>query len=176
MSRRDQNVVLDDFWWHASQDTRRDVRLGLLQKCAAVRVRTSFGIQPKRMRASWLRQRTRGHIFSQAFCFVCLTRNRPDRFVQHHIIQIQHGGTNARRNNVTVCRPCHAEIHPWLKTAVTRTTDKPSERVARLVTPGGLRVGGTAAHVGAGAGRHEPVNDIATNPTTEPIRQIVRRF
>ena len=44
-------------------------------------------------------------------CFVC----RESGEVRHHIIPINGGGTNAKRNVVPLCRPCHAEIHPWLK-------------------------------------------------------------
>ena len=34
---------------------------------------------------------------------------------RHHIIQLQHGGLNSRKNLVSLCFTCHAEIHPWLK-------------------------------------------------------------
>lgn len=45
-------------------------------------------------------------------CFACgLTKNR----IWHHVIQLQNGGYNARRNLVEICNQCHAEIHPWLK-------------------------------------------------------------
>lgn len=35
----------------------------------------------------------------------------------HHIIQLQHGGTNQMKNIIGLCFDCHAEIHPWLKVA-----------------------------------------------------------
>jgi len=44
-------------------------------------------------------------------CFVC---SQPG-FNRHHIIQLQNGGINSRRNLVILCDSCHAEIHPWLK-------------------------------------------------------------
>lgn len=44
-------------------------------------------------------------------CWVC--RGKPQ--VRHHIIQLQNGGINSRKNIVPLCHGCHAEIHPWLK-------------------------------------------------------------
>lgn len=44
-------------------------------------------------------------------CFVCL--GRPDG--RHHIIQLQNGGINSKKNVVSICDCCHSEIHPWLK-------------------------------------------------------------
>lgn len=32
----------------------------------------------------------------------------------HHIIQIQHGGRNRKRNLVLLCRECHALVHKGL--------------------------------------------------------------
>ena len=32
----------------------------------------------------------------------------------HHIIEIQNGGSNAKRNLVPLCFPCHKRLHPWL--------------------------------------------------------------
>lgn len=43
-------------------------------------------------------------------CFCC----SDPATVRHHIIQLQHGGHNSRKNIVSLCSPCHAEIHPWL--------------------------------------------------------------
>lgn len=44
-------------------------------------------------------------------CFVCGLWAR----LRHHIIQLQHGGSNSKKNIVALCDDCHAEIHPWLK-------------------------------------------------------------
>ncbi len=40
-------------------------------------------------------------------CFAC--GKRFDH--RHHIIQIQHGGRNRKRNLVLLCRGCHSEVH-----------------------------------------------------------------
>ena len=44
-------------------------------------------------------------------CFVCLCQAH----CRHHIIQLQNGGLNQKKNIVSLCNSCHAEIHPWLK-------------------------------------------------------------
>lgn len=43
-------------------------------------------------------------------CFACL--GKAD--VRHHIIQLQNGGINCKKNVVYLCHTCHKEIHPWL--------------------------------------------------------------
>lgn len=43
-------------------------------------------------------------------CFVCLG----PAHCRHHIIQLQHGGMNHKKNVVSLCNDCHAEVHPWL--------------------------------------------------------------
>jgi len=44
-------------------------------------------------------------------CFVC---NKPAQ-IRHHIVQLQHGGTNQQKNVIQLCDGCHCEIHPWLE-------------------------------------------------------------
>jgi hypothetical protein len=51
-------------------------------------------------------------------CFVCLYQAH----CRHHIIQLQNGGLNQKKNIVSLCSNCHAEIHPWMK------TDKPTAK------------------------------------------------
>lgn len=46
-------------------------------------------------------------------CFVCAN----PATTRHHIIQIQNGGINSKKNLVSLCDECHAKIHPWLITA-----------------------------------------------------------
>jgi len=33
---------------------------------------------------------------------------------RHHVIQLQNGGINSRKNVISLCDGCHAHIHPWL--------------------------------------------------------------
>jgi 5-methylcytosine-specific restriction endonuclease McrA len=44
-------------------------------------------------------------------CFVC----RGNADVRHHVVPLKNSGSNSRQNIVHLCKPCHAEIHPWLK-------------------------------------------------------------
>jgi hypothetical protein len=57
-------------------------------------------------------------------CFVCLGHAH----CRHHIIQLQHGGLNQKKNIVSLCSGCHAEIHPWLKSPTNPPT--PQKRFA----------------------------------------------
>lgn len=62
-------------------------------------------------RAAFNRGRMLIHPFEKyPLCFVCGGMAT----VRHHIITLQNGGTNNRRNVVSLCAPCHALIHPWL--------------------------------------------------------------
>lgn len=58
---------------------------------------------------------------SAEICFCCCTAGR--RLYWHHVIQVQHGGSNAPRNLVHICHRCHAAVHPWLD------ADREGERV-----------------------------------------------
>lgn len=48
-------------------------------------------------------------------CYGCRTDSRA--LISHHVIQIQHGGSNSPRNRVAICEACHADVHPWLPKA-----------------------------------------------------------
>jgi hypothetical protein len=50
-------------------------------------------------------------------CFSCRTEAR--KVYWHHVIQVQHGGSNTPRNQVLLCARCHREIHPWLDKPTT---------------------------------------------------------
>jgi hypothetical protein len=54
-------------------------------------------------------------------CFACFS-GRSGRAV-HHVIQVQHGGSNHPWNRVTLCPICHAQVHPWLMAEVSRRLD-----------------------------------------------------
>ncbi len=69
--------------------------------------RTSFDESKAVLHKLWLRR--------NSVCFCC---GLPAT-ARHHIIQIQNGGLNCRKNVVSLCDECHAEIHPWLGNART---------------------------------------------------------
>lgn len=63
-------------------------------------------------------------------CFGCLRQARANN--RHHVIQVQHGGSNYVRNIVNLCDDCHAAVHPWLPQIPRR------ERCGDWVTVGGV--------------------------------------
>jgi 5-methylcytosine-specific restriction endonuclease McrA len=64
-------------------------------------------------------------------CFSC---GRGDELAPHHIIQIQHGGSNTLRNRVPLCPTCHRTVHPWM------TEPKRPARTDRMHRAGDLIV------------------------------------
>ena len=45
-------------------------------------------------------------------CWACGRRHD----ITHHIVQVQHGGTNSLTNLCRLCHACHQVVHPWLAT------------------------------------------------------------
>ena len=97
-------VRLKQFWLDVSLGANRAELLSTYAQIkysgnprTPIQVRTNFGRMPPRCPAT-------------TFCFVC--GHDPDH--RHHIVQIQHGGTNGAANLVWLCRPCHERIHPWM--------------------------------------------------------------
>jgi hypothetical protein len=89
----------------------RKRRLAILRTFAE-KVIDNAKIKPHAMRA-WYRRMVYERNGETGPCRVC----RTPTLMQHHVIQIQNGGMNWRRNRVWICASCHAEIHPWLKEA-----------------------------------------------------------
>lgn len=97
-------------------------RLTLLQKFACIKVRPKrhkehvlVPLHELRARANRI-TRTR---FPFGACWAC---GSWAELFRHHVIQLQHGGTNCHLNFVKICEMCHAEVHPWLKDKVTTMT------------------------------------------------------
>jgi HNH endonuclease len=44
-------------------------------------------------------------------CFVCGRKSEE----RHHIIELQNGGINSKKNVIPICHKCHCSIHPWLQ-------------------------------------------------------------
>jgi hypothetical protein len=67
----------------------------------------------------------------EPWCFVCGDTER--KLHQHHAIQLQHGGSNSRRNIVNLCAACHAEIHPWLNRPTTHANVRGWTKVSDML-------------------------------------------
>lgn len=78
-------------------------RYDIIKKLQELSERKIFNSSPypKRRKKS---HRCRG------ICFVC----KQEAFIQHHIIQIQHGGYDKLFNRIHLCEMCHYEVHPWM--------------------------------------------------------------
>jgi 5-methylcytosine-specific restriction endonuclease McrA len=110
---RKEKDVLNEFWWYVSQDTRYEVRMDWLQRVASTRVenRLDYVAQRKSFRRK-RGDRIRRIKSTTVKCFACGERRIE---LMHHVVQAQHGGSNAKRNQVGLCDPCHREVHPWMK-------------------------------------------------------------
>lgn len=99
-----------------SRETTSARRLRLLRyyASAATFPTTDHG---RRMRQRYEEKKRRGQIKPAGAgpCFCCGSSGER---LWHHIIQLQHGGTNRPLNRVKVCEGCHAKIHPWLDVPV----------------------------------------------------------
>ena len=92
-------------FWHQCRQEGAD-KLALLRAFGEIAIIRSIDWNPERIRAEfqtlWVKD---------VGCFAC----GKDATVWHHIIQIQHGGSNYVRNRVPLCEACHGSIHPWLE-------------------------------------------------------------
>lgn len=115
-----QKIAILGFWnvfggWRAKAiypHFTREFKLAELKKIAALRIKYYKQDSPEKRRSKF--NETKRTLCRQPIgspCFVCGCPG----FNRHHLIQLQHGGINSRRNLVILCDPCHAEVHPWLK-------------------------------------------------------------
>lgn len=105
-----EDVALREFW---SQIDDGADRLELLRAFAEVAIIRPDAWRPNDIRAEFETLR-----FGDDQCLACYSYNRVQH---HHIIQIQHGGSNHPRNFAALCTDCHAGVHPWLEPGRKRT-------------------------------------------------------
>jgi hypothetical protein len=86
----------------------------LLRRFAEIAIERDAEWDPDAIRAQ-----SRNHTLTAGACFVCRSKDRPLEW--HHILQVQHGGSNTFRNRVALCTVCHADVHPWLSPIVRST-------------------------------------------------------
>lgn len=76
--------------------------------------------KPLRERREQFLGNSRNIRFFKRPCFVCNGKSE----CRHHIISLNQGGCqSAKRNIVSLCNGCHANIHPWLKPRDTLTEE-----------------------------------------------------
>lgn len=98
--------LLHAFW--ASARSGED-KLALLRAYAEKRPTVRVARDPHAIRREHNRQRT-ASAWKGKRCFVCAAYASQE----HHIVQIQHGGTNRPLNKVWICTPCHRQVHPFM--------------------------------------------------------------
>lgn len=101
-----ETIALREFWRQAEEPGAD--RVAILRTFAEIAIIRS----PR-----WKRERIRAQVLppQAATCFACRS-GRIGR-AWHHVIQVQHGGSNHPRNRVTLCPLCHSDVHPWLDRA-----------------------------------------------------------
>lgn len=113
--------ALDFFWLTHRQGA--DV-LPLLLLMSRVVIARPADWDPAAIRREHESGKSWGARLDRSQCFACEERNR--RRYLHHLIEVQHGGSNHWRNQVPLCFPCHQYLHPWL-------TDEPADHASATV-------------------------------------------
>jgi hypothetical protein len=98
----DERAAIDQFYAEANTGDRA----GALRRFAEIAI-----VRPADWDVAAVRASSRQHMLHADRCFVC---RHERRLSWHHVIQIQHGGSNYLRNRVALCTACHADVHPWL--------------------------------------------------------------
>lgn len=112
-----------DFWAHFGGSKTWRSRLKKKQTLAILKQYAEYKIafktlQPLKHRRKKFNE-VKGELHqlrSHKLCFAC---GDPAEH-RHHIILLNHGGDNSKRNVVSLCAHCHAEIHPWMKAKVPK--------------------------------------------------------
>lgn len=105
-----EHAALDQFYHEAAGGDR----IAVLRRFAELAIAREDGWDPAAVRVQ-----SGEHLLHADACFGCRVDRRP--LVWHHIIQIQHGGSNLMRNRTALCESCHADVHPWLPKALRVT-------------------------------------------------------
>jgi hypothetical protein len=107
-----EHAALDQFYAEASVPCGD--KIAVLKRFAEIAIVRESGWDVAAVRAA-----SHNHRLIAYQCFGCGRSSRQVALNWHHVIQIQHGGSNVLRNYVALCSVCHAAVHPWL-TASTR--------------------------------------------------------
>lgn len=110
LSALDEARVLVFFWYRVGLSDERLALLLVLSHVVVTRPPTwSYG--------AIRHAHEQGHGYAGAIhltrdrCFAC---EGGPRLYWHHVVEVQHGGSNAARNQVPLCFDCHQYLHPWL--------------------------------------------------------------
>lgn len=109
-----EDQLLNFFWLMVREGGQGLDRLELLLMLSAMVVPRPAGWDPAAVREAYERgDETGTAVVQKDRCFACSALHEALYF--HHIVEIQNGGSNAIRNRVPLCFPCHQYLHPWLQ-------------------------------------------------------------
>jgi len=95
----------------ANQLEGKITRLNKLKEYADVKIPWKTNKIKNRIKFNATKESLHGsHKHLNRKCFVCLGQAH----CRHHIIQMQNGGLNSKKNLVSLCHECHSAIHPWM--------------------------------------------------------------
>lgn len=113
-TRWSEKAVLDYFWAMVRADADR---VALLKQVSDVRLERPSDWDMKAIRDAVNKRGPAIRLVQAQQCFTCL--NAEHWLYWHHIVQVQHGGTNTPSNLVSLCHTCHQRVHPWLMSPTT---------------------------------------------------------
>ena len=127
-----------DWFWGMSRDIRVD-RLWLLLQLTYVVIQRPATWDTEAVRREHETQYGGTDTVKLTYreCFACSSRAT---LYAHHVIEVQHGGSNTWRNKVPLCFPCHQYLHPWLK------EDERSRRRSGMESLGEIAAAPTVTH------------------------------
>lgn len=135
-SARAEQRALNAFWAAA----RTERRLELLMEYTFITIRRQDGWDAKALRAEHTATNHGGTVsLDRKQCFAC---QAVGQLYRHHVIELQHGGSNSIRNQVPLCFECHKFLHPWLTDADRAPSDAVSgfESVGQMISRGGAQI------------------------------------
>lgn len=145
-----EKQVLDYFWASCRDGADRPA---ILLQLSVIAVPTAPGWSAAAVRSAFVSRR---HTFDG--CFTCFRRDR--RVAWHHIIAIEHGGSNDIWNQVEICHVCHKRIHPWLEDEPDHGTWMSTTQIADRLLGGQFKLSRDRRQVHDDDGRGYAARDI----------------
>jgi 5-methylcytosine-specific restriction endonuclease McrA len=109
---------LDQFWSYFGGEKNDGLnytygkKLHYVQAISNVKIGYKKGKTRQQKRTSFDKTKYMKHsLAKEPLCFICTDKAN----VRHHLISLRNGGQNTGRNLISLCNPCHAKIHPWLR-------------------------------------------------------------
>jgi hypothetical protein len=108
LSALPEAYVLAWFWMMVRQGAPRMAMLQILTTVRVWRPKEWDRAAVRREHEEWVLHDCN---VDHRHCFMC---DNTGRLYFHHVVEIQHGGSNHGQNKVPLCFRCHQILHPWL--------------------------------------------------------------